>query len=533
MEFMKKLSLRFFCSLFFSSVALCMEPLPDRDTAPGESRSQVRNLRNNLLTDAEALASALSVPDDDSDDAPMDESFDDKDGNGQHLWLKAQPRQPSAVAKARNSGGKSNRGTSAQSSPEGGKLTGSFYKEQDDHGFFWLDHQPFPNDPAMQAYFEDKTLHRWCSKKYNDIIPAVIQGGATVFEKRYSKLSFTPADPQKYLEALKNVCWFMYSLHPTFNNGMFVVEETKHNGRSMPLWNFFHHYFEITTDNAHRNSVYFSNNGLSYARHSTHFSKSQKAGKTQIGIDSRKKQGDWEEYDLPHGCSTMLCGELAESDYDNNGEYGRWFLKPEKYGLCGALATARHAEGVIGSACRKILPKVLGASWGSWIAGSNDQNCHCKEHLPLALKEEYQRVCIKNRIVPSDVGSIAELLAAMNEYDGDQFKPLEEIIRNNYPHAEKRFGQEVYLTDRELQAPALYCWLAKKNDPAKDEAFEWAKQTIDLLEKIKGRSAEKEPDLHAELFEIQKKVDSLTLEKVGGIGGLEDSVLHIFDERLV
>ncbi len=561
MEFMKKLSLLFFCSLFLSGTALCMD-----------------------------------VPQDDPDEADMDDSFEDEEG-------------PS--------------------------------------GFFWVNpRQPLPNDPEIKAYFESRKLHRWCTKGYDKIVPAVIDGGAIVFERRYSKVHFTPANTQAHLEALKNVCWFLYSLHPKFNNGMFVMKERKQSDGSMPTWDFFNRYFEKTTDSAHRKPVLFSTNGLSYARYSTHFTKSQAAGKTQIGIDSRKEQGAWEEYDLPHGCSTMLCGELAENGFDNSQEYGRWFLKPEKYGLCGALATARHAEGVVGSACRKILPKLLGASWGEWIAGSNDQDCHCKEHLPLALKEEYKRVCAARGIVPSHVGSITELLQEMEKYDQGQFNELQKIIYAKYPYANERFGREVYLTDRELQGPALYCWLAKKTegltkektawslkssdlrtakkklekiyveheiDPSsvesirdllqmfgksypsqfgvvetviranyihpdartqfasefsltdfelqppaphdwlatkeaaakkkatdlsqeikalraeKETAFELAKKTLSLLDQIKGKSSKEEPGLHAELFQVQKSVDSLTLKMAGG---LEESVFP-FEETLV
>jgi hypothetical protein len=399
-------------------------------------------------------------------------------------------------------------------------------KEEDDDDlnpatFFWRN-PTLPNESQVQEYFDNPRLHRWCQKDFDDIITSIIDGGAVIFLARQGKQPSIPEDTQKHLAWLKDICWFTYSLEPKWNNGVVVFREKKING-VMPTWQLFKSYYDRTTDADHKNPVWFSTNGLSYARPSTHFRKSQANGKTQIGIDSRKAKNEWEEFDLPHGCSTMLCGELAENEEDNDPKRGRWFLKPEKDGLCGVAAAARHGKGVVGSVCRKVLPKVLGRNWGEWIAGSNDLDCHRKEHMPADIKEQYELICRKIKIEPIQVKSIAQLLEVM-ERDGlfthhDAFMRLRESILSKYPHAQERFGNEVYLTDDELLAPSLYCWLAKQGHAQKDEAFALAQRNMELLAAIKGKSRKEEPGLYAILMKIQDKVENLTKQVMSEADG--------------
>lgn len=324
----------------------------------------------------------------------------------------------------------------------------------------------------MESYFSEEQLHRWCITEQKEAADFIKQGAIVidnVIEGKHQKKSF---DRKTYLHSIRSVIWFLYHFNPVFNNGTIVIDDP-----SNKIFNFLYHFVDQTTDESHRHPVTYSTNPFSYCRKSSHFPEEQKAF-PHYGIDSRDDSNQYARYDLPHGCSHILFGQLPDN---------RMFIKPEKYGLHLYYDLAMHAKGACGSIGRKTIPSIF---------GTNDEQHHKKEHLPGWIRDKFREITAQ-RGIETNITTIKQLFELEEQHKG-VFAKLIEQVNKKYDNADKRYGNEIVIDTLQLRNACTYYQMLKtKHEDTqcckalyfesikKDE--EALKQLALLREKIKKR----------------------------------------------
>jgi hypothetical protein len=294
---------------------------------------------------------------------------------------------------------------------------------------------------TIERYFNTPELKRWgtTSKEQaqeyintgQQIVDTLIKNGHQNLAQNY------PYARSEELKKLVAVSWFFFSKaleqKKPFYNGMFVIKDTE----KMDLYTFFYEYVKNTIDKSHEKPGYCSTNRFSYARLSTHF-KYDKQDCSEYGIDIRLNEKEWSSCDLPGGCAHILFGKLKDTDYSKS----RFYLKMEDAGLCW-FELPFHITGVIGSASRKTLPKIIGEWAASAVVTLNDGTYLQKEHLPLDIKKKYYEACRRKKITPVNVYSIAGIWDHVRTCS--ELISIKDLLEKEYSDIQERFGNELII----------------------------------------------------------------------------------------
>jgi hypothetical protein len=234
---------------------------------------------------------------------------------------------------------------------------------------------------------------------------------------------------QKYMQDIVNVLWCLYAIAVTkdqgFTHGVIVIEDP-----NQKLYNYFLEYVKHVNPSGLTKKVTASTNPYAYARISTHFADAQKKY-TQYGIDIRLEDNGKAKELLPGNGTHLLFGRLDSTHF---------FIKMEDHGLYIKDGFVGHVGGFISSVGRKVGAALTG--------GKTEDPLARKEHVPTAIKKEYEKICKDNKL--SAKAKTIKDMVVQSSKDGVLISFVSKLA-GRYDHLPLRYGNEVILMQQDLR----------------------------------------------------------------------------------